>query len=432
MIVCLGISLTSCKKLTLPVVTTENVFGIAQTSAVAAGNVIEDGGSEVTARGIYWGTAQYPSKTGGRMMEGKGTGTFSVSLHGLTFKTKYYIQAYATNSEGTSFGNEVSFTTYGALSPGVTTTTITSITSSAAMSGGYVLYDGLGQVSSRGVCWSTSAYPTISDSKTEDGNGTGTFISRISGLEVNNTYYLRAYATNEAGTAYGELLSFKTEEDLSNIDFNLDLTYSSISDIDGNGYKTIKIGTQEWMAENLRTSRLNDGTKIFHDWPPDVFFSDSPAYILNNTYVTYTKVLGAYYNWYTVETGKLCPSGWHVPSYTDWTTLSNFLGGDSIAGGKLKETGTTHWNDPNSDASNETGFSSVPGGCIADVPGSYRFKQSFQFVGDKAIWWSTTIGTYDCCSWSVFISNDGPGLFFYEDSKENGYPVRCVKDDGTL
>ena len=360
-------------------------------------------------------------------MEGKGTGTFSIQLGGLSVNTTYYFCAYATNSSGTGYGNPVSFKTYGALLPALKTTTVTSITSSTAISGGFSIYNGSGTIISRGVCWAKSPNPSVNDFKTEDLNGTeDSFVSHLTQLEADNTYYLRAYATNEAGTGYGELLSFKTVGDLSRIEFNTGLTYGSVPDIDGKIYKTIKIGNQEWMAENLRASRFTDGRDILHILPNFWAYSDSPLYVLNETYVTYTNSLGAYYNWHTVETGKICPSGWHVPSYEEWTILVNFLGGDSVAGGKLKETGTIHWNSPNAKASNETGFSALPGGHIP-APWYFGYTNSFQLMGDQGIWWSSS-KSYECCAWTGSLSYKNSGFSFVPISKEDGCPVRCIKD----
>jgi uncharacterized protein (TIGR02145 family) len=415
----------TCKKMTVPVVTTLGVSGITQTSAVYSGNVLDDGGAEVLDRGIYFDTTQtlITSGSGRRTLDGKGTGSFSSRLGGLSVNTKYYICAYATNREGTGFGETISFTTYGVLPATVSTTIVTSITSSTAISGGFVYGDGAGRVTSRGVCWAKFPNPSISDSKTEDGSGLGSFISKLTQLEVNNTYYVRAYATNEVGTAYGELRSFITREDLSHIIFNPDLTYGSVSDIDGNNYKTIKIGTQEWMAENLRTSRYNDGRPIGQGGGNTWVSSSSPLYCLNRIYETYTNALGAYYNWYVVETGKLCPSDWHVPTDNEWTELSTYLDGDSIAGGKLKETGTIHWYSPNTDATNETGFSALPGGY-----GMYDgYKDLFKTLGESGAWWSST-EPYDCCGGSAFLSYNNSRLYVDSMGKSAGCSVRCIKD----
>ena len=136
-----------------------------------------------------------------------------------------------------------------------------------------------------------------------------------------------------------------------------------IADADGNTYKIIKIGDQVWTAENLRTTRYNDGTEIplvtdYTAWTN----LTTPSYAWTNNDIGNKSVYGALYNWFVVKTCKLCPSGWHVPTDAEWTILENHLGGISVAGGKMKETGTEHWFAPNTDATNESGFTALPGG----------------------------------------------------------------------
>jgi len=185
-----------------PAVTTNTVTSITYSSALCGGNVTSDGGYSVTARGVCWNTSPNPTILDNITTDGTGIGTFSSSLTGLTTLTTYYVRAYATNSQGTSYGNEVSFTTLTNL-PAITTTAITSITATSASSGGNITSDGGFSVTARGVCWSINPNPTISDSITTDGTGTGTFISSLTGLTSLTTYYVRAYATNSQGTAYG-------------------------------------------------------------------------------------------------------------------------------------------------------------------------------------------------------------------------------------
>ncbi|MGD2085938.1 MAG: SBBP repeat-containing protein [Candidatus Aminicenantes bacterium] len=192
-----------------PCVTTTPVSSIAATSASSGGNVISDGGSAVTARGVCWSTSANPTTANSHTTDGTGTGTFTSSITGLTPGTTYHVRAYATNSVGTSYGNDVTFTTI-VVAPTVTTTAVSNITSTTASSGGNVTDAGGAAVTARGVCWSTSANPTISNSHTTDGSGIGTFTSSITGLTPGTIYHVRAYATNSVGTSYGNDVTFTT------------------------------------------------------------------------------------------------------------------------------------------------------------------------------------------------------------------------------
>jgi hypothetical protein len=194
----------------LPTVSTTSITSVASSSASSGGNVTSDGGATVTARGVCWNTSQNPTTANSKTTNGSGIGSFTSSITGLSPSTFYYVRAYATNSAGTAYGNSVSFTTQQAPAqlPTVSTTSITSVSSSSAMSGGNVTSDGGATVTARGVCWNTSPNPTTANSKTTNGSGTGSFTSSITGLSPSTLYYVRAYATNSAGTAYGNSLSF--------------------------------------------------------------------------------------------------------------------------------------------------------------------------------------------------------------------------------
>jgi hypothetical protein len=194
---------------TAPTVTTVAVSNITTTSADSGGNVTADGGSAVTARGVCWSTSANPTTADSITSDGTGTGTFTSSITGLNPGITYHVRAYATNSVGTSYGSDLTFTT-AAVVPTVTTTAVSNITTTSADSGGNVTSDGGSAVTARGVCWSTSPNPRTTDNKTDDGNGIGPFTSNITGLMGNTTYYLRAYATNSAGTGYGKKMSFST------------------------------------------------------------------------------------------------------------------------------------------------------------------------------------------------------------------------------
>jgi len=293
--------------------------------------------------------------------------------------------------------------------PDVTTDMISGITQTTAVSGGNVKNNGGADVTARGVCWSTTEKPTISPYKTNDGIGNGTFTSSLIGLTANTKYYVRAYATNSEGTGYGDEVSFNTSP-------------LTISDADGNTYATVTIGSQIWMKENLKTTRFNSSTSI-----PLVTDNTgwanltTPAYCwYNNNESAYKNIYGALYNWYTVTTGNLCPLGWHVPTDPDWTTLTNYLGGLNLAGGKMKEPGFFHWVNPNSGATNESGFTGLPNG--------YRgIDGEFYDVGYDGFWWSSTQNTLTT-AWDRGLYYDLNEISRNDGYKKNGISVRCLKD----
>ena len=194
----------------LPTIITSSIGAISSTTATSGGNISTDGGSPVTSKGVCWSTSIGPTTAlSTKTNEGSGIGLFGSNLTGLSPYTTYYVRSYATNSVGTVYGNELSFTTLDI--PSLTTSTITNILSNSATGGGNIVNDGGSPVTSRGVCWSTFPSPNVSlSTKTIDGSGTGNFSSSLTSLNSNTTYYLRAYATNSLGTAYGNEVSFTT------------------------------------------------------------------------------------------------------------------------------------------------------------------------------------------------------------------------------
>ena len=205
------VSFTTLSASTTPTVSTAAISNITQTTATSGGNVSSDGGASVTAYGVCYNTSSYPSLASAHTTDGTGTGSYTSSLTGLSANTTYHVRAYATNSQGTSYGSDVQFNTLAVVaSPTVTTTSVTGITISTAISGGNVTSDGGASVTARGVAYSTSTNPTISGNYTSDGSGTGSFTSNIIGLIPSTLYYVRAYATNSAGTSYGNQVTFTT------------------------------------------------------------------------------------------------------------------------------------------------------------------------------------------------------------------------------
>lgn len=223
----------------LPVVSTTIVTNTISTSAISGGTITSDGGEDVTARGVVFGINPNPTTADSITMDGLGTGNFVSTLYNLTPATTYYIRAYATNTNGTSYGNEVIITTGSASSlPVLTTTAITNNIYPRSTSGGIITTDGGSAVTARGVVWSSTANPTVpSLKKTIDGTGIGTFTSTIADLnvEAGSTVYLRAYATNAFGTSYGNEITFTAAADLA--DYSPAIMTANIEGVQFNNMK---------------------------------------------------------------------------------------------------------------------------------------------------------------------------------------------------
>ena len=217
------------EKIVLPIVTTAEATEVTTTTAVCGGNVSSDGGGTITARGVCWSISKMPTIEDNKTTNGSGIGSFTSNLSNLSSQTTYYVRAYATNEAGTVYGEEKSFTTLEIVLPTVTTTEVTNITVSSATCGGNVTSDGGGTITARGVCWSTNQNPTIEDNKTTNGSGIGSFTSSLSNLASQTTYYVRAYATNEAGTVYGEVKSFTTSKKAVSLPDVLKTTVSNVT-----------------------------------------------------------------------------------------------------------------------------------------------------------------------------------------------------------
>ena len=196
-------------------------------------------------------------------------------------------------------------------------------------------------------------------------------------------------------------------------------------DNDGNTYNTVVIGTQTWMRENLKTTKYNDGTEI-----PNITDATSWAGLTSGAYCNYDNIpansdtYGRLYNWYVVAPTNplnVCPTGWHVPSDLEWSTLNDYLGGATIAGGKLKQTGTTLWSSPNTGATNETGFTALPGG--------HRYYAGYLFYnkGLIATWWSSTENGIPFAYYRE-IRWESSAFTRYGFEKGQGLSIRCVKD----
>ncbi|MHC1776856.1 MAG: FISUMP domain-containing protein [Lentimicrobium sp.] len=611
-----GFSVRCLRSLSMSTLTTNPVSEITGTTAMSGGNITSDGGSPVTQRGVCWSTSPDPTVADSHTTDGNGSGSFVSNLTGLTPNIPYYVRAYATNSVGTSYGENVSFTSalfvpgfgavdldgnnyasiilgtqewmvenlkttkysnndpitnvtsnsewiglttgawclynndiqydnpYGKLynwyavtdsrqlcptgwhiptdaewtvltdylgglnnadekmkeagfahwnpagfpsdnSSGFTalpggrrsyadgtftlltdlgywwssdefdaitvwcrslaynyvgvsrnhfykkngnsvrclrqislpvlgTSQVTGITGTTAMSGGNITSDGGSPVTQRGVCWSTSQDPTVADSHTTDGNGSGSFVSNLTGLTPNIPYYVRAYATNSVGTSYGENVSFTSA---------LFVPGFGAVDLDGNNYASIILGTQEWMVENLKTTKYSNNDPITNVTSNSEWIGlTTGAWCLYNNDIQYNNPYGKLYNWYAVtDSRQLCPTGWHIPSDAEWTVLTDNLGGLNNADEKMKEAGFAHWNPAGFPSDNSSGFTALPGGRRSYADGT------FTLLTDLGYWWSSD--EFDAITvWCRSLAYNYVGVSRNHFYKKNGNSVRCLKN----
>jgi uncharacterized protein (TIGR02145 family) len=289
--------------------------------------------------------------------------------------------------------------------PIIITGIVTDIRGNTAVCGGKITDDGGDSITTKGVCWSTDAKPTIADHKTIESTTELQFESTLSALSAGYKYHVRAYATNATGTGYGEDKTFTT----------------AIMDFDGNVYNTVTIGLQTWMVENLKVTNYDVGIPLLEITDKSVWATTLfQAYCwYDNDSSAYKDVYGALYNWYAVNSRSICPFGWHIPNVAEWDELINYLGGPSVGGGKLKETGLTHWFSPNTGATNESGFTALPTGKRSNVG-------EFTNMGSYCTWWCDY---YDPGTvYAYTISYDKASIIKYPDSKNSGFPVRCIRD----
>ena len=336
---------------------------------------------------------------------------------GLTSNTTYTYRVYAYNTAGNSlqYSNEVTVTTNRSTSlSSLTTTAVSSISTTSAMSGGNITSDGGSAITFRGVCWSTSANPTIAlSTKTVDGTGTGSFTSSMTGLTLFTTYHVRAYATNTVGTAYGSDIEFTT---------------SNVTNL-----PSVTIGNQIWTSQNLDVTTYRNGDAIPQVTDPTAWANlTTGAWCYYNNDAANGPIYGKLYNWYAVNDPRgLAPTGWHVASDAEWNKLVKYIdptadttcqscAQSATAGGAMKETGTSHWASPNTGATNSSGFAGLPGG--------NRYNDgTFHDIGFNCYWWSST--EYSTTNaWYRYLNYDFSLVARNDYYKAIGFSVRCLRD----
>ena len=427
--------------LPLPTVTTEAASDITTSQVQLNGSVAETPGYPITERGFE--LADNSQLTGATTyIAGSGNGSFHYTVSNLQLATRYYYRTYAQTALGVQHGGVLFFDTQAEL-PEVHTDSVTNVKSSRATCGGNVTYNGGAYVTARGVCWSTAPNPTLSDSHTDDGNGIGTFTSSIAGLSASTTYYVRAYATNSVGTAYGEERTLTTWPPFY---CGLD----SVTDYDGNVYPTVEIGYQCWMKENLRTTHYDDGTAI----PVGTVLSDSVPYrYAPNDNSANVPTYGYLYNWAAVMHGDsssnanpsgvqgICPEGWHVPSYAEWVQLTNYVGGqnqyicdgdiNNIAKALAANTGWGSFSEQSCEvncyplSNNATGFAAFPAG-------SFNGSTSIDYGYSTSLWSSTHFTDYGNSAACCFRIGHESYTQHHNILQQYCYSARCLLDDAGL
>ena len=418
-------------------ITTDSIETLPGGAYKLTGSVVSFGQEKITQHGFCWSESRNPTTEGAVANLGpkESKGSFTYTINYVDRGTTFFIRAFAETNDGIKYGIEKSLVTPAPGLPTLTTAEVIKVIFSSAQGGGNVIDDGGAEVTARGVCWSTFENPTLSDNITTDGTGTGSYTSSMTGLTLFTRYYVRAYAINSAGIAYGDEVNFRTQWD-----------NSTITDYDGNVYNTIQIGDQVWMQENLKVTRSSVGSPISYvaggtDW--DSLTDTDKAYCWYDNNSSNGETYGLLYTWAASMNGAstsssnpsevqgVCPNGWHLPSDTEWKQLEMHLGmsqaeADDSAlrgtteGGKLKETGTTHWISPNTGATNESGFTALPGGTC-------QSNGSFVILGTGATFWTASEGDATVALYrGLGNTYSEVRRVFYK--KNSGFSVRCVKD----
>lgn len=391
-----------------PTVVSYPATSVTANSAYVSGEITSDGGSEVTQYGICINDQPSPGlETSADLTEDGHSGVFGFTQEGLQAGVSYYFRAYAINDIDTAYGEELSFTTLTV--PSVTTNALISLTKTSAVVEGEILGNGASDLTEIGLCYSINPGPDISDNTVTVAGDENPYSALITNLSEGTTYYVRAYAVNSFGVGYGEDLSFVTLDE-------------DVTDYEGNTYSIAQIGEQIWMAENLKSGKLNDGTDLSLVTEGTAWISlMMPGYCwYENDYTTYGETYGALYNFIAVGSGKLCPVGWHVPTPTEWTQLIDYLGGSEVAGGKMKTVDMGYWSSPNTGANNISSFSALPGGRRGISSGAFS---SINYAG---YWWSTQYNGSE--AWKVKLQSDIGSVNSSFSEIQFGFSVRCVKD----
>ena len=390
---------------------TLHVDTLKATWAVVSSSIVSAGLKNLTDHGFCWATTPLPDINSTHLSLGSSLtpGKFTAKLTGLDTLTPYYLRSYVMDDKKfVVYSSQLELTTLALTLASVTTDPVTNITSVSAQCGGQVISDGNGTLRARGVCWSASATPSLSHC---DGFTTDTginFTSKLSGLLNDTTYQVAAYVTNEHGTAYGSVRTFSTR-----------LPCGQATVFYGNAtYHSVLIGSQCWLKENL-----NIGTRIAGSQNQDPTNPAIEKYCFNDD-STNCSLYGGLYQWdeamrssVTPGAQGICPYAWHIPSDAEWSVLTTYLGGDSVAGTKMKS--ATGWYN-NGNGTNISGFTGLPGG--------FRGNDSnFNNLTQLGFFWSSTQADASS-AWNRKLNYDTAVVTKYNSFMTNGFSIRCVRN----
>lgn len=383
-------------------VSTSEITQVSNTSARCGGVIPSElNSSAITARGVVWSTAPEPTVSmAAQTNDGSGNGSFTSQLTNLQPNTTYYVRAYATTINGTGYGEQQVFTSSGI--PVLQTQAVSSVGYTSAQSGGIIMSNPGTAITVSGVVWGLSPQPTVSlPTKTQQTVTGGAYTSQLNSLLPDKIYYVRAYATNSYGTAYGNEYRFITPDSLA--------------------IQTVSLCNQVWMKKNLNVSRYRNGDSIPNVTDPVKWaaLTTGAWRWYNNDSATYAATYGKLYNWYAVADPRgLAPEGWHIPTSAEVNSMYTCIDGNS---GYITETGTTHWCTNNQNANNLTGFTALPGGMI----NQYGYPQD---IGYSGYWWSSDAGTSSDIYKFMITCGQTYVSVQLSVNKNEGYSIRCIQD----
>jgi uncharacterized protein (TIGR02145 family) len=405
-----------CKKpVSLPEVTSIGVKNVALNTADAYGRLT---GLSITSKGFCWDTLTNPTIDKSFSDEGKGSDAFHSKLDNLLPNRRYYVKAYAKNDAGIVYGEESNFQTL--MAPLVTTNTISPVNFSLVSAYGSVSAPNYAPQET-GICYDTQKNPDISKHKVSNGSNL-TFGVNLSGLTEKTVYYFKAYAKFSFGTYYGAEKSFTTAA--APIPMVIFTNTGTVTDYDGNNYKTIRIGNQTWMAENLHVQTYNDGSAIPYyavnssAWQNLIgggfgYYNSNYLYIASHGYL---------YNYYTIDDVRgLAPAGWHIPTVAEWQTLMTTLTNANPAYSLTAVSqlfGSNYWISTSCSINNYSNMNLLPSGfrSIQGTDADMGYSMGFWCMDNSGAYASIMYFDYTCFSMST------------SKYKNCGYSIRCVKD----